>query len=185
MSRPYHRNPLLAEALERNIDVLLEERKQLNKRRNIQDRTADFITSFSGTTSFLFLHVLWFGIWIAINLGYMGIEPFDPYPFGLLTMIVSLEAIFLSTFVLISQNRISAASDERSDLDLHINLLAEYEITKVLKIVDGIADHLGLKQGKDPELRELEREISPIALLKEIEERRKEKHMRQNTPEQE
>ncbi len=161
-------NPHLAAIIERNIETLLELRSQMERNRSPQDRVADLITRFSGSNVFLYCHIAWFGAWLALNLGWVGTKAFDPYPFGLLTMIVSLEAIFLSTFVLISQNRMAAMSDERADLDLQINLLSEYEITKILKLTDAIADHLGLKQGKDSELKELERTVPPDALLREM-----------------
>ena len=141
----------------------------MDRKKTVQNRIADSITAFSGNLLFVYFHVLWFAVWIAWNTGVLGLVPFDPFPFGLLTMIVSLEAIFLSTFVLISQNRMAEMTDRRSDLDLQINLLAEYEITKILCITDAIADHLGLKEGKDPELEQLKEEVSPERVLKEME----------------
>ncbi len=166
----------LAAAVQRNIQTLAEVRRQMEKRRGIQDRIADLITNFSGSTVFLYLHVAWFGAWVIVNMGYLeqfGVVPFDPYPFGLLTMIVSLEAIFLSTFVLISQQRLSEIQDDRADLDLQIDLLAEYEITKILTIVDAIAHKLGLHAGKDSELKELKTEIKPERILQEIGQRKR------------
>ena len=91
-----------------------------------QDRTADRVTAFAGSLNFVYLHAAWFGVWIAINVGIFGIAlRFDEFPFGLLTMIVSLEAIFLSTFVMVSQNRQAARSDIRAQLDFETNLRAE------------------------------------------------------------
>jgi uncharacterized membrane protein len=90
-----------------------------------QDRAADQITAFAGSLNFVYLHSVWFGIWIALNVGLIGGATFDKFPFGLLTMIVSLEAIFLSTFVMVSQNRQSARADIRSQLDFETNLRAE------------------------------------------------------------
>ncbi len=161
--------PHIAEAVERNIGALLEIRRQLEARKTIQDRIADKITGFSGNLLFLYFHVAWFAVWILWNTGYLGLAPFDPFPFGLLTMVVSLEAIFLSTFVLVSQNRLTDMSDERAELDLQINLLAEYEITKILRLTDAIADHLGLTEGRDPELDQLKEEVSPEKILQEME----------------
>ena len=89
--------PLLASVLEKNIQTIVAHRERLGKRRSVQDALADQITGFSGRMSFVYWHVLWFAGWIVWNLGPFGARPFDPYPFGLLTMIVSLEAIFLST----------------------------------------------------------------------------------------
>src|SRR3954451_25083767 len=91
-----------------------------------QDRTADRVTDFAGSLNFVYLHAAWFGVWIAINVGIFGVAlKFDAFPFGLLTMIVSLEAIFLSTFVMVSQNRQAARSDIRAQLDFETNLRAE------------------------------------------------------------
>jgi uncharacterized membrane protein len=123
---------------------------------------------------FVFVHVVWFGAWIVVNLHLTPLPAFDPYPFGLLTMVVSLEAIFLATFVLISQNRQAEMDAQRNDLDLQVDLLAEYELTRVLGLVDAIADHLGLEVGKDPELDELKREITPDTVIKEMRRRQEE-----------
>jgi uncharacterized membrane protein len=91
-----------------------------------QDRVADTITSFAGSLNFVYIHTVWFGIWIAINVGLIGASlKFDKFPFGLLTMIVSLEAIFLSTFVMVSQNRQSARADVRAEIDFETNLRSE------------------------------------------------------------
>lgn len=168
----HRHSPHLAEAIERNISTLLEIRRQMERGKGLQNRIADTITSVSGSMPFLYLNLAWFALWISINLGLLGIPPFDPFPFGLLTMMVSLEAIMLSTFVLISQNRLAAIGDQRADLDLQINLLAEYEITKVLRLVDAIADHLKLPEGRDSELEELKVEVTPDSVLQEMEKRR-------------
>jgi uncharacterized membrane protein len=172
----------LANVVERNINTLVEIRENMDRRKSTQDRIADWVTSFSGSMIFVYIHLAWFAIWLAINLGWIGLKPFDPYPFNLLTMIVSLEAIMLATFVLISQNRISQIADQRSDLDLQINLLAEYEITRVLTLVDAIADHLGLEVGHDPEVDELKSEVSPEVVLKEMEQRKNDMHENSKQP---
>jgi uncharacterized membrane protein len=94
--------------------------------RRMQDHTADGITAFAGSMRFVYIHLIWFGVWIALNVGLAGVDrDFDKYPFGLLTMIVSLEAIFLATFVMISQNRQAARSDLRSQLDFENNIRGE------------------------------------------------------------
>lgn len=158
----------LARVIEQNIDTIMNSRRAVANQRTGQERLADAITDFSGRMYFVYFHILWFGIWILINLGFFGIEPFDPYPFGLLTMIVSLEAIFLSTFVLISQNRFSAEADRRADLDLQIGLLAEHELTRVLKMLDEIQDKLGIENNDDRELQDLEKNVHPEDVLAEI-----------------
>jgi uncharacterized membrane protein len=144
-------NPALSDVVERNIRTILKLRAQSAHNRNFQERLADGITDFSGRLSFVYFHVVWFGVWLLLNTGWFGLKAFDPYPYGLLTMIVSLEAIFLSTFVLISQNRLSVESDRRSDLDLHVDLLAEAELTQALKMLRAIQEKLGI-DCTDPEV---------------------------------
>jgi uncharacterized membrane protein len=158
----------LARIIEKNIHTIVHSRQLAASQRNGEERLADSITDFSGRMYFVYFHILWFAIWILINLGYFGIKPFDPYPFGLLTMIVSLEAIFLSTFVLISQNRLSAEADRRADLDLQIGLLAEHELTRVLKMLDEIQDKMGIENNDDKELQDLEKNVHPEDVLAEI-----------------
>jgi uncharacterized membrane protein len=106
----------------------------IQDRKRLQDRVADQITAFSGSMSFVYLHILWFTIWIVINETRWR---FDPFPFGLLTLIVSLEAIFLSTFVLLSQNRESARSDMRAEIDFETNVLSEVWL-------EAVAEKLGV-----------------------------------------
>src|SRR5436190_13459112 len=150
-------------------------RRQFEQGKARQDRVADVLTAFSGSLTFVYFHAIWFGMWIVLNLGWLGIKPFDPYPFGLLTMVVSLEAIFLSTFVLVSQNRMGVVADRRADLDLQINLLSEHEITRLLTLVDAIADHLGLAAGTDSEVEELKQDVAPETVLEEIRAREQER----------
>jgi len=158
----------LARVIEQNIHTIVHSRQLVASHRNSEERLADTITDFSGRMYFVYFHMVWFAVWILINLGYFGIKPFDPYPFGLLTMIVSLEAIFLSTFVLISQNRLSAEADRRADLDLQIGLLAEHELTRVLKMLDEIQDKMGIENNYDKELQDLEKNVHPEDILAEI-----------------
>ena len=136
--------------------------------KSLQERGADAITRFSGSMTFVYIHAAWFAVWIVVNLGFAGLPPFDPYPFGLLTLIVSLEAIFLSTFVLLSQNRQAVLADHRADLDLQINLLAEYEVTRILLLVDAIAEKLEIDACRDPELAELEKDVEPDELMHQL-----------------
>jgi uncharacterized membrane protein len=162
-------NPAICAVVERNIAALAEFRRKAERSKGVQSRIADAITAFSGSVTFIYLHALWFVVWILVNLGGLGQWlVFDPFPFGLLTMIVSLEAIFLSTFVLLSQNRQAELADRRADLDLQINLLTEYEVTRVLTLVDAIADHLGLEPAADPEIDELKKDVAPEQVLKEL-----------------
>jgi uncharacterized membrane protein len=162
-------NPALADVIERDIRTIVRLRQKAARARSLQDRTADAVTAFSGRMLFVYVHVAWFAVWILVNEGRLGFRPFDPFPYGLLTMIVSLEAIFLSTFVLISQNRLSAEAERRADLDLHIGLLTEHELTRALQMLDAIQHKLGIAHDDDRELAELEMETRPEDVLAEIE----------------
>ncbi|MEH1895453.1 MAG: DUF1003 domain-containing protein [Nostoc sp.] len=162
-------NPALSKIIERNIRTIIRLRLQAANKRNLQDRIADAITSFSGHIVFVYVHIVWFGAWIILNTGRIGVHPFDPFPYGLLTMVVSLEAIFLSTFVLISQNRLSEESEYRANLNLQIALLTEHEVTRVLQMLDAIQDKMGINNDEDSELADLEMETKPEDVLTEIE----------------
>ena len=104
-------NPALSKVIEKNIRTIIHLRTKAANERSLQSRIADAITSFSGRMIFAYVHIVWFGVWILLNTGWFGMRAFDPFPYGLLTMIVSLEAIFLSTFVLISQNRLGEETE--------------------------------------------------------------------------
>ncbi len=160
-------NPTLSNVVENNIRTLLRLRGQRSRERNLQDRLADGITYLSGRMGFVYFHVIWFAAWIAMNTGQIGVKVFDPYPYGLLTMVVSLEAIFLSTFVLISQNRLSEEADRRADLDLHIGLLSEAEMTVALKMLRSIQQKLEIDTD-DPAVDDLLMTTSPEDVLAEI-----------------
>jgi uncharacterized membrane protein len=109
----------------------------------VQDRAADQVTSFAGSLKFVYLHSIWFAIWVVLNVGLVGASlKFDPFPFGLLTMIVSLEAIFLSTFVMVSQNRQSKRADLRSQLDFETNLRAEIWAIHIGSVLGIDHDHV-------------------------------------------
>jgi len=162
-------NPTVNKAIERYIRTIVHMRLKAASQRTPEQRLADAITSFSGRMAFVYVHIVWFSIWILLNSGLLKMQPFDPFPYGLLTMVVSLEAIFLATFVLISQNRLGEQSEERADLDLHIDLLTEYELTRVLQMLDAIQDKLGIPNQEDPELADLEMETKPEEVLAEIE----------------
>ncbi|MDP2668576.1 MAG: DUF1003 domain-containing protein [bacterium] len=137
--------------------VLLE---KLESEKSLTDKLADLLTSYFGTILFLAGNFLFFAFWILTNTGAVpGIVPFDRFPFGLLTMIVSLEAIFLSIVVLISQNRESTLARLRMELDLIVSIETEEEITRILKILDEIHDHLGLNPRDDAELTEMKKNI--------------------------
>jgi uncharacterized membrane protein len=119
--------------------------------------------------TFVYIHLAFYGAWILVNLGLIrGVPKFDP-SFVVLAMEASVEAIFLSTFVLISQNRMAAAADKRADLDLQISLLTEHELTKLSELVVQIAKRLEIQTDADPELQEVQQDVAPEAVLDEIE----------------
>ena len=162
-------SPGLAQVVERNIQALLLHRRDQEGNRNSQERIADAITRFTGSMRFVYIHLVLFGSWIIINLGWIpGIPKFDP-SFVVLAMVASVEAIFLSTFVLISQNRMAALADRRADLDLQISLLAEHEITRVITLVTAIAERLELEAAKNPELAELSQDVAPEKVMEKME----------------
>ncbi|MBN1644610.1 DUF1003 domain-containing protein [Candidatus Woesearchaeota archaeon] len=116
---------------------------EFEKQRTVSQKISDWITAFCGSMPFVYIHMIWFGLWILLNIAmfaFVGI--FDPYPYGLLTMIVSLEAIVLSTFILITQNRQSEKADMRAEMDYRINLKAEKEIAEILERLKELHGHV-------------------------------------------
>jgi len=144
----------------RNIRALLELERQRERRRRPDERVADAVSRFAGSMPFVYVHLLLYGSWIVVNLGLTPIPRFDP-TFVVLAMIASVEAIFVSTFVLITQNRMAATAARRAELDLQISLLAEHEVTRILSLVTAIGERMGLDQVRDPELAELTRDVTP------------------------
>ena len=165
--KPNPKKPVMAQVVERNIDALLQRRATEAVRLNWQDRLADAITRFTGSMQFVYLHIVIFGAWIAINL-IPGPPHFDP-SFVILAMAASVEAIFLSTFVLISQNRMAAEADKRAELDLQISLLSEHEITHLIRLVKQMAERMGIEAAQEEELKELARDVRPEQVLETIE----------------
>ena len=123
--------------------------------RTVMQTLADRLNDLASSPRFLALHALWFATWILWNTGVLGLEPFDPYPFGFLTLVVSLEAIFLSIFILMSQKRESAIAELREELGLQVNLRIEEEVTKSLHLVTCLYTRLGHVMGEDPELHDM------------------------------
>ena len=162
-------SPELAPVVERNIQAIAESRLEAERERTRQERVADWTTRFAGSMPFVWFHVVWFGFWILLNLGLFGMPIFDPFPYGLLTMVVSLEAIFLSTFILVSQNRQAQLVDRHAELDLQVNLLAEHEITRILSVVTALAEHSKIKIPKiNAENQELTKDVRPEVVLHEL-----------------
>lgn len=153
--------------LDRNIAALVERRRHMERTSGVQEKLAGAISRFTGSMPFVYLHLGVFGGWIFINLGWTPLPKFDP-SFVVLAMVASVEAIFLSTFVLITQNRLSAEAERRAELDLHISLLAEHEITTLLRLVTAIAEKTGVPRPNDPGLESLKQDVPPEKVLERL-----------------
>jgi uncharacterized membrane protein len=155
----------IAGVLDRNIHAIINSRKDEEKKIGWQDRIAQTITGFIGSMRFVFLHLFVFGGWIFANIG-----PIRAWRnCSVLDILVSMEAIFLSTFVLIKQNRMARLDARRADLNLQVSLLAEHEITHLVTLITAIASKMNLEHAKNPVLNELKQEIKPEQILEEIE----------------
>jgi uncharacterized membrane protein len=160
----------LNSALRRNIDALRRRRTSEEQRAALDQKLARAVTRFAGSMRFVTVHAILYGGWIVANLGWIpGVPPWDP-SFVVLAMIASVEAIFLSTFILITQNRMAAAADQRAELDLQVSLLAEAEITKLVELVAMIAERMDLPTSEQHEIDEMKQRVAPEAVLDAIEE---------------
>jgi len=161
--------PPLAGVLERNIQALIERRREGERARSFSERASDAISRFAGSIPFVVIHALVTVFWVLANQGLLpGVPRFDESYVKLATA-ASVEAIFLSTFVLITQNRMAAAADRRADLDLQISLLSEHEVTRLIRITAAIAARLGVEEARSPDLPELQRDVQPEAVLERLE----------------
>ena len=161
----------VSSAIRRNVAAVAKLEAAFLEERSRTDRIADAIGSFTGSLKFVAVHFLIYGLWIAVNTGLLpGFYRFDPYPFLLLSMLVSLEAIFLSTFLLMKQNRMSRREDLRAHLDLQVNLLAEKEMTMMLQMLQRISTRLGIRLA-GTEVEELIEETSLEVLASELREK--------------
>lgn len=166
--RSRDRSEAVDQLTQRNVEAVLELERAANEERTPSDRVASRIAKFCGSMTFVWVHVVWFGIWILIN-SMPGIPHIDPFPFTFLTLVVSLEAIFLSTFILISQNHDTKISERRNHLDLQINLLSEQENTEMLRMLRAIADKVGCDSSHPGHLHALTEETKPKRLARQIE----------------
>ena len=168
-STEYHHPQTVEELTQRNVETIVRLDEAAQEKRTRGDRIVDAIAQFCGHMGFVWLHLVWFAIWIGFNT-FLPVHHFDPFPFQFLTFMVSLEAIFLSAFILISQNRDAQISERRNHLDLQINLLSEQENTKILQMLNRIADKLEIEIDEDdPTTRILENATQPDKLIEQIE----------------
>jgi uncharacterized membrane protein len=159
----------LAGVLRRNIHALATLRHGAERQRKWSERVADRLSTFLGSAKSIVLHGSVFGLWLLINSGVVkGIRPFDPFPFVMLAMVASIESIFISTFVLISQNRLSDLTDKRAELDVQISLLTEHEVTRLIVLCDAIAQRLGVSLPADSRIEELKKDVEPEQVMAQI-----------------
>jgi uncharacterized membrane protein len=152
----------LASVVERNIAALIEHRRREEAGVGWQARLADAATRFIGSIAFTYIHLFWVGLWMAVNTGFVPLISRWAPGFAILGTVASVEAIFLSTFILIRQNRMADADRKHADLDLQVSLLAEHEVTKLVTLATAITDHLGLDPDVDrAELEELRQHVAP------------------------
>ncbi|HSI21050.1 MAG TPA: DUF1003 domain-containing protein [Verrucomicrobiae bacterium] len=155
--------------LSRRREIITSYKARSDARRTVWERTADMLTSRFGTVAFLTLNAIWFIVWVLWNTGMAGMTPFDPYPFGFLTMVVSLEAIFLAIIVLISQNRAAHIADMREEIELQVSMIAEEEITKIMNMLCMLLDKHGIDISHDPELTRMLKPIKNSEIERRIE----------------
>jgi uncharacterized membrane protein len=158
----------MADVTRENVRAMRRLEELGQSQRTFADRVAEGVARFGGNIVFVWVHAALFAAWIAWNV-MPGLPHFDPYPFTFLTLCVSLEAIFLSSFILISQNHEMRIAERRNQLDLQINLLAEQENTKMLQLLEAMARHLGVRNHADPEARAFEESMRPETLARQIE----------------
>lgn len=157
--------------IQSNIEKILSLEKQSHQNMSMVERLANKVTTFAGSTPCIILHIIWFGGWIMVNTHLIsGIAPFDPFPFSFLTLVVSLEAIFLTLLVLMSQNRMTKEADKRAQLTLQIDMLDEQETTLILRMVQKISKHLGLEEESNTDVTDLLEETDIDSVAKKIDE---------------
>jgi uncharacterized membrane protein len=156
------------ELTHRNVKMILERERSMKSSHSAGEKLATHVAAFCGSMPFIWIHIAWFVLWVVFNTSSAVAHPFDPFPFPFLIFLVSLEAIFLSAFILISQNHETRLSEQRSHLDVQINLLIEQENTQMLKILRSIAGKLNADFEQDPDLAVLEQDMQPENILDQI-----------------
>ena len=163
--------------LHRNIKAMLEHRRVQEERLGWSYKLADYISSFAGSMLFVCLHLIIYGVWIVANITALpGIPQFDPSLVKLATA-ASVEGIFLSTFILITQNKMQAQADTRADLNLQISLLAEHEITRLVEMVSELGARYDIRTAKQPGLAEFKKDVQAVDVLDRLEEEKEEAGM--------
>lgn len=167
MSQPASPRGVFDQVLARNIRALVDVRRDTEARRSWKVRVADAITRFLGSMTSVLAHTALYGGWVVLNSGVVpGVRPWDPFPFVMLAALASVEAIYLTTFVLISQNRQEELDEERAELDLQVSLLSEHEVTRLIQLVDAIAARLGIE--RPAEIEALKQDVRPEQVMEDI-----------------
>lgn len=173
LKRANNKNGMSVDELtQQNVEAVSRLEEAARDQRTPSDRVAESIANFCGSMTFVWVHVIWFGGWILFNM-MPGVRHIDPFPFTFLTLVVSLEAIFLSTFILISQNHDTRISERRSHLDLQLNMLSEQENTTMIAILQAIAKKVGAEITPDGRIEALSEETQPERLVEQIEQHEK------------
>ena len=157
------------ESAQQNIETIARIEQEAIEQRSASEKVSEAFTRFMGSMTFVVIHLAGLAVWFSWNLGAFGLEPFDPFPFGILTLIVSTEGVILAIFVLISQNRMSRLANQRAHLNLQISLLAEQETTKILQRLKTVADHLDIRETeRDEEIERLSQSTHLEVLAEEL-----------------
>lgn len=156
--------PEIITIVERNVNALLNRKKEDRKKRSITEKIVDAITYFAASMLSIFVHTILFGAWIVWNLGMFNLKPFNP-SFIILATFAAVEAIFLTTFVLIGQKHMNAQAEKWAELDLQVSLLTEHELTRVLTLITAMAKTMNIGVAEDKEIQELSKDIHPDNVL--------------------
>ncbi len=155
---------------ERNVELIAKLEEDALRHRSMAERLSDTIVKRIGTMSFVLVHAVGLTVWFVVNMRVIpGVRPFDPFPFGILTLIVSAEGVFLAIFILVSQNRMTRQADRRAHLDLQISLLAEEEMTNVLRMLESVCDHFRVRTGSRHETQRLMEKTDVQQLAEDLE----------------
>jgi len=157
-------DPEMVQIVERNVNALLNRKKEDRKSRNFTEKFVAVVTSFAGSMASICIHAMVFGVWICWNTGLLGLQPFDA-SFIILATVAAVEAIFLTTFVLIGQKHMNATAEKWAELDIQISLLTEHEVTKILTVVTSLAKKLNVEIVADEEIEALSKDIHPDNVL--------------------
>lgn len=164
MNKRTNELPEMAKIVERNVNALLHRKEEENRKRNFQDKMVDSVTAFAGSMLSFYIHLIFFGAWVIWNTGWFDFKRFDPN-FIILATFAAVEAIFLTTFVLMGQKRMNIQTDKWAELDLQVSLLTEHEVTRILNLVTDIAKKMEIKGAHDKEFEELSQDIHPEKVL--------------------